>query len=208
MFSVPPPCVPYTPQVLSALLAQLPPPTLIVGDLNLHDPLWDSSDPPSTASAFLPLLAQFKLTCLNTGVPTFERFNPPCSSSLDLSFCSISHLPSYSWTRLPNLSGSDHYPILIQTLLPSTLPPLTTHWNYSRADWAAFTQATILPTPPFSSPSLSIDMDYSLFSSTLLQTAPDHIPLLPPPPTHPQLSMLTNNVFTPCTNGPPLHTIS
>src|SRR5215469_16984501 len=91
-----PPCVPYTSQDLHSLLSQLPSPLLLVGDFNLHDPLWDNTNPSSTASALLPLLDIHHLSCLNSGIPTYERFNPPCSSSIDLSFCSISLLLSLS----------------------------------------------------------------------------------------------------------------
>src|SRR5215469_15937383 len=142
-----PPCVHYTSQDLHSLLSQLPSPLLLVGDFNLRDPLWDNTNPSSTASALLPLLDIHHLSCLNSGIPTYERFNPPYSSRIDLSFCSISLLLSLSWTRLNHLYGSDHYPILINSLLPSPLPPQASHWNYPRADWPAFTQVTALPPP-------------------------------------------------------------
>src|SRR5678815_2921621 len=107
-----PSCI-YTREDLFGLFRNLPPPLLVLGDFNIRHPLWGDSVSSPNADWLLGVLQGFSLGCLNTGLPTFERFDTRTSSCVDISLCSLSFIDKFWWDRSPYLCGSDHYPIYI-----------------------------------------------------------------------------------------------
>ena len=116
------------------------------------------------------------LVCLNSGEPTF------CSSSglfshidqFDLTFCSPTLAPLFSWHPHFDSFNSDHFPILLDSSFsyPCTSIP---KWNLSAADWDRFRSDLHLPTQ-FESP----DESCQSTSDALLSAATHSVPLSTP----------------------------
>jgi hypothetical protein len=119
-----PPCVPYSTQDFTHLLPQLPPPVLLLGDFNLRHTHWGDTIDSPIANQLIPIFSQHSLSCLNGGLPTFEKLNPPTTTAIDISFISSPLLPQFLWQRVPALHGSDHYPIILTSAQQQqSIPP-------------------------------------------------------------------------------------
>ena len=170
------PSVPVTKSDLQELFEQLPPPVVLLGDFNIRHPMWGDSVTSPNANILVDLLPKFSLGCLNSGLPTYERFDLRSSSCIDVSFVSLSILDRFLWSRSDFLHGSDHYPIFLHEVNPSPSPTPLSSWRYQRADWAGFYHATA--TRRFPSPALfpSIDEAFSYFTRLVLSAAEAFIP--------------------------------
>ena len=170
------PSCPYTKKDLIDLFRSLPPPMLVLGDFNLRHPLWGDSITSPNAGLILDILQDFSLGCLNTGLPTFERFDTGTSSCVDISLCSLSTLDRFGWDRSAFLCGSDHYPIVIPSFGQGPRQQSSFRWQYNRADWSSFYQATYFPDLPSTTLFPSPADAFSSFQDTVLSAAADHIP--------------------------------
>ena len=63
-------------------------------------------------------------------------------SAIDLSLCDPSLYLDFTWSVRTDLSGSDHYSLLIRSNQPSDRDALSS-WKLDRADWAAYKELTI-----------------------------------------------------------------
>ena len=144
-----PPGQDITSEHLVNLFSQLPPPYLVVGDLNAHNPLWGSSRICARGRIVERALDTFNLLLLNTGLPTHLCLASRSLSSIDLAFGSPSLGPVLDWTVLDDLYGSDHYPALIHinARVPSSIRPPS--WNFKQADWPTFHRTIKLSEGPF-----------------------------------------------------------
>ena len=128
------------------------PPTLLLGDFNLHHPLWNSTVVDQTkiqkasklaqwaSSREAQLLVDFETIAEKGG--TFYRSNLRETSVLDLAFY-IGPSRAYTWEGWDYLppTTSDHEAICFSGLSPSRQnPPESTlpRFNYAKADWEAF----------------------------------------------------------------------
>lgn len=59
-------------------------------------------------------------------------------SAIDLSIRVASLLVDFDWNVLPDLRGSNHYPIVLSHSTPTTHVS-SNHWNIAKADWSTFT---------------------------------------------------------------------
>jgi len=122
---------------LEDLIRQLPPPVLLLGDFNAHSQQWGSNKRSSRWRMVEDLLLKSNLSLLNSGSPTY--LHPDTASYLAIGF-SITHPALYldfCWQTDSDLHGSDHYPIVITTDIPSPSFSKPT-WKLHKADWAAF----------------------------------------------------------------------
>ncbi|KAH7711067.1 putative reverse transcriptase - house mosquito [Aphelenchoides avenae] len=112
--------------------------TLVLGDLNAHDPLWHSTRADARGSALSEEMLDSNYGVLNEDAPTrLPSAGEPTSP--DVSLASSSLLTSAEWQTLVAL-GSDHLPILItlQSSVEGLFTPRTTYVNIGKADWPAF----------------------------------------------------------------------
>ena len=99
---------------LTSLTRSLPSPYLLAMDANAHHPHWGSPAVDARGTILFDFLDSANLVCLNSGEPTF------CSSSglfshIDLTFCSPTLAPLFSWHPHFDSFNSDHFPILLDS---------------------------------------------------------------------------------------------
>lgn len=121
---------------LLEILNQLPRPVLFVGDLNGHNPLWGSKDLNSRGKKIENFIELSDLLLLNTTQPTYLSSTYGTFSSLDLSLCSSALYNNLDWNVLPDLHGSDHFPIQIKFINSNTLCRTNPRWILDKAGLA------------------------------------------------------------------------
>jgi len=161
--------------------------SLIVGDFNAHHHSWGDSRIDGQGDAILRACDAHNLIILNDGAPTFLSSSGTSSSAIDLSISSRDlGLFSFSNT-LPDLHGSDHYPIGISV---SRTYPLSFRYvhrlNLSESQLSSLYCRLLNNTPKFRSRISSTPLHplrkYDLFCSFLLETISSLFPsgILPP----------------------------
>ena len=157
---------------LERLIAQLPQPFLLLGDMNGHSPLWGSDNTNSQGKVLEDFISDHNLCVLNSGSPTF------CSSQgtlthLDLALCHASLFLDLDWQVHSDLCGSDHYPVVLGFCKHSE-EVNRLFWKFKFADWRLFEQLVSqkLPRDLLSGSSDPIEE----FSSVLLECAKEAIP--------------------------------
>lgn len=125
---------------------QVPGPSIVLGDFNMHHPSWDPESPISTGvDRLIDWVDENELCLLNTpGQGTFHRPNLNRETVIDLTFATSSMLENIkSWMVLPPI-GSDHKPIMFTIQINSLdevlveNPILAKKFNTKRADWCKF----------------------------------------------------------------------
>ena len=109
-----PPGDPIERDDLDCLVRDLPSPFLLLGDFNGRHPLWGDS----TSNPRGVLLASFMeedVSLLNSGEMTHFYSQTGIFTAIDLSLCSPNALLDFNWRVLPDLYGSDHFPILLES---------------------------------------------------------------------------------------------
>ena len=122
----------------------------------------------------LAVTSYFSFCCLNSDLPTHYHHFTDLFSCIDLSFCSSSHVLTFTWSRISSFFESDHYPILLPEVHPSPIPSGSSRWNFDPANWSEFSLPTEISTP-FSS-FASIDTTIGFFNELILDSANNFIP--------------------------------
>ena len=150
-----PDSVPLRVSLLTRLVSQLPPPLLLLGDFNSHNPLWGSSRLDALGHLVESFLTGADLLFLNTGLPTHFASHYRTFSHIDLSICSSSLCPLFEWSPADSLHDSDHYPLILRWSPGASLGSRHPRWIISRADWPAFQEACAATFPSIT----SLDVD-------------------------------------------------
>jgi exonuclease III len=132
-----PPSSPINIKDLEDLLAQLPSPVLLVGDLNAHSPLWGSNNLDNKGKQIEDFINNNNLCLLNTKTPTYIHPATGSQTAIDLSICDPSIMMDFSWAVHDDLCGSDHFPLILQNNKP-TSSTSTQRWKLNKADWSTF----------------------------------------------------------------------
>ncbi|KAK3894956.1 hypothetical protein Pcinc_001312 [Petrolisthes cinctipes] len=126
---------------LNHLVRDLPSPFILLGDFNGRHPLWGDSSVNPRGVLLASFIEDEGLGVLNTGDVT--HFNSPTGTftAIDISLCSPSALLDFTWRVLPDLYGSDHFPILLEgnRYEPQSRLP---RWKLEKADWQFFRELT------------------------------------------------------------------
>lgn len=132
-----PPGVPVVKPDLVALAHELSSPFLILGDFNGRHPLWDDNATNPRGILIASFIDDEGLEVLNSGDVTHFHSPTGTFTSIDVSLCTSNCLLDFTWRVLPDLYGSDHFPILIESLdsEPQSRPP---RWRLDKADWQRF----------------------------------------------------------------------
>ncbi|MEL7079607.1 MAG: endonuclease/exonuclease/phosphatase family protein, partial [Cyanobacteria bacterium J06582_2] len=125
---------------LQALINQLPPPFVLMGDFNSRHTLWGESSCDRWGGLIEQLLDTNNLILLNDGSKTRHDIYHNTMSAIDLSICSAAISMDFQWSVDPYKRGSDHFPIHLRSVqnLPS---PCLPRWKIAEADWNSFTKS-------------------------------------------------------------------
>ena len=136
-----PPSIPVVRPNLDSLAHVLPSPFLLLGDYNSCHPLWDGGAFNPCGVLIASLIEDEGLKLLNTGDVTHFHSQTGTFTSIDFSVCSSNSLLDFTWRVLPDLYGSDHFPILLESVdsEPRSRPP---PWYLDRSNWQCFTDPT------------------------------------------------------------------
>ena len=124
-------------QELNNLVNQLPSPYIIMGDVNGHNPLWGSDKLTDKGKKLEDFANQNNLCILNDGSNTYLHPGNGSYTSIDISLTDPTLACDLSWTVHDDLCGSDHFPILIEDIIPSNNNQ-NQNWKLSKADWNLF----------------------------------------------------------------------
>ena len=122
---------------LYVLISQLDPPFVVVGDLNAHSMLWNSTRTNSKGLLVERLLEDHDISLLNDDQPTYFSVQNNSTSVIDLGICSSNIFTDFTWDPSDNLHGSDHFPIILKCSEPSRTPSIP-RWNLKKADWSLY----------------------------------------------------------------------
>ena len=86
---------------LCGLIRQLDPPFVVVGDLNAHSMLWDSTRTNSKGLLVERLLEDHDISLLNDDRPTYFSVQNNSTSVIDLGLCSSNIFTDFTWETLP-----------------------------------------------------------------------------------------------------------
>ncbi|GFT35330.1 putative RNA-directed DNA polymerase from transposon X-element [Trichonephila clavipes] len=132
-------------QDLNNLVDQLPAPFVILGDFNGHSPLLGSVKTNPRGRQIEQVLSDHCLCLLNHEEPTYFHGSTRSFHTLDLAICSPSLFPNLKFSVEKNLYNSDHFPVILSHDSDTGGKTFPSTYSYSRADWALFTQLTVIP---------------------------------------------------------------
>ena len=134
-----PPKTPINLQDLNNLLNQLPPPFLLMGDFNSHNPLWGGNILDGRGRVIEDFVLSHSLCLLNNGSNTYLHPGHGTYSAIDLTVVSPELFMDFSWRVLDDLHGSDHFPIKTKFETPSRAHREPA-WRINKADWHLFNE--------------------------------------------------------------------
>lgn len=132
------PHLPISYNALEALVAQLPPPFLLMGDFNAHNPLWGSSRTNERGRLIERLIHTTDISILNSGAPTHYHQQTDTFSTIDLTLCSSDIFLDFTYKVNDSLHDSDHYPIHLDLVNPFDIFCRPPTYNMTKANWSLF----------------------------------------------------------------------
>ena len=98
---------------LRDLVAQLPPPYLLLGDLNSESRAWGDNQENSNGRILEQFLINNDTAMLNADLATHVTLHTGSTSYVDMSLCSPDVFVGFQWTVEQEIFESDHYPIIL-----------------------------------------------------------------------------------------------
>ena len=177
-----PPRSGFTLNEIQLLINQLPPPFLLLGDFNSHNPLWGGDTLDTEGRVIDDFILNNDLSLYNDGSMTFHNIYNNVFSAIDLSICSPAIHLNFNWAVDEFLHGSDHFPIHLKYArnIPSDSP---IKWKEEEADWVKFQGGFNLSREMESFESHLESYDY--FESEMLRNAEASIPKTKGKPNRP-----------------------
>lgn len=164
-------------QDIQSLIDQLPPPFILLGDVNAKHPLWGDTVTDARGRTLENVILNNNLSLLNTGESTHFHVQSGSSHAIDITLCSPELLLNYQWKTCDELYGSDHTPILVEKANDNNLPDRPVSYNVKRADWKLFQELTSINE---SNMDLPIDDLIMNFNDTIYTAADMSIPKTSP----------------------------
>ena len=132
-----PPSFSLKTEQLESLLKQLPSPYILVGDFNGHNILWGCKNNNNRGEMLENFIAKNDLCLMNDKSQTYLHPATGHFSSLDLSLCHPSLLLDYDWSVCDDQHGSDHFPVLMESVICSD-DDHNPKWKLNKANWELF----------------------------------------------------------------------
>ena len=127
------------------VINSLPPPVLLLGDINGKHPSWGSPTSDIRGNIINDWALENDKFILNDGAPTRYDITNDNYSHIDISMVDSSQSDKFSWKTLPDRLTSDHFPIVIEhgftALYVSKLPT----WIIGKADWDNYRNTVNIP---------------------------------------------------------------
>ncbi len=125
---------------LRSVIRSLPPPFILLGDFNSHNPLWGSTRCNRNGKILEHILIDGDMTIINSSTKTHFNFSYKTWSNLDLVFCSPQLSSSLYVHTHVDLGGSDHSPIIVNLNFYQSAPSLQSiqRINYKKTDWKKY----------------------------------------------------------------------
>lgn len=158
---------------LNVLTNNLPKPYVLLGDFNCHNTLWGSIRNDSRGLIMVDVMDDNNLICLNTGDDTHFSLAYNSFSSIDLSLVSSNVSINFQWRVIPDLHGSDHFPILIDFLQNKTTKTKRPKWILQKANWELYSDKVV---PLFKLNDSTVDDDVKCFTELIIKAAKKSIP--------------------------------
>ena len=132
-----PPTYNFNRQDLEDLISQLPKPFLLVGDFNSHNPLWGDDRLDDRGRRIEDFVASNFLSLMNDGSYTYLHPGYGTYTAIDLTITDPGLLLDFSWKVSSDLHGSDHFPIIIESVTARN-EKREQRWNLQKADWPSY----------------------------------------------------------------------
>jgi len=158
-----------TKQQLTQLIDQLPPPYILLGDINGKHPLWGNTQRDNTGDIVEDIISTTDACILNTGEPTHFHIQTSASSAIDVSICSSDVIANLTWNVVDDTYGSDHYPIIIREAEEVEAPNVK-RLILKKANWSLY---KLLTTTELTADSDTVDEDVERFNE-LVASATEH----------------------------------
>ena len=134
---------------ISSVIAQLPEPFLLLGDMNAKHPTWGEYPSNNTGRIFDKLLEDGDFMLLNSETKTRLHIQNGTRTLIDLSIASARIAPDFTCTVDDEQQrGSDHYPIVIENPAVRVDRERPMKFVTERADWEEFGRNTQNYTAP------------------------------------------------------------
>jgi len=127
---------------MTHLIQQLPEPVLLLGDFNAKHIIWGNPDIDHRGTVLEQILLTQNITALNTGSPTHFHIQNATHSAIDISFVTSRCSADFRWSVLNDLHGSDHYPIVINSI-DDNIVERPKNYICSKANWELFRELTV-----------------------------------------------------------------
>lgn len=124
-------------QDLENLVEQIPPPFILMGDFNAHNPLWGGKQLDAKGKKMEKLINENDLCLLNDGSYTYLHPGHGSFSAIDLTICDATLATDFSWYVCDDLCGSDHFPLIITKTAADT-QQRPQKWKLEKANWYSF----------------------------------------------------------------------
>ena len=131
-----------TKRQLTDLISQLPPPYLLLGDMNARSRMWGDTTTNARGRIFEDILTENNISILNDGQFTHYHSQTNSHSIIDLAFCSPDILDELTLAVSENLCDSDHYPIYITIATNTQHYDRPIRYDTSRANWTTYKEIT------------------------------------------------------------------
>jgi len=154
------------------------PNTIVVGDLNSHNPIWGSPRTDDRGLMIENIVNDNNFTVLNNGQPTYLHYD---GTRTHLDLCLVCHTLATKtvWDVIDSNLGSDHFPTvtLFNDIALYEDPDRCTRFNLSKADWASFkNNARDLVTPDLISDTSSASEAAERLTHAIITSAELSIP--------------------------------
>jgi endonuclease/exonuclease/phosphatase family metal-dependent hydrolase len=120
------------------IIEQLPKPYLIVGDFNAYSMRWGSTRESSFGKELTEVIDNTDTIILNTGEKTHFSLAYGSESAFDLTLTTADLAPKFDWFVYEDLHGSDHFPIIIQSVKTTTRLTKRPRWILTTANWTKY----------------------------------------------------------------------
>ena len=99
--------------------------------------MWGSNSTNDKGKKIEDFLNNNGLSLFNDGTNTYLHPGSGTYTAIDLSIADPSILNDFSWSVHEDLCGSDHFPLVLEPVLPSP-EEHNPRWKFTKADWDTF----------------------------------------------------------------------